>query len=137
MPQLMFLSTGVHTRIKQSSGGLAAVGCARGSLLQQLEATAAAGQQAQLAVKGPGDSSQAVIVDVGQLHALGGACSTLAVPLFCNNPGCSNVRGAAEQLLKNSSCTGRRTARYCSKVCQHQHMKQHKLAHKAVAAAQS
>jgi hypothetical protein len=135
----MFLSTGVHTRIKQSSGGLAAVGCARGSLLQQLEATAAAGQQAQLAVKGPGDSSQAVIVDVEQLHALGGASCTLAVPLFCNNPGCSNhdVRGAAEHLLKNSSCTGRRTARYCSTVCQHKHMQQHKLAHKAVAAAQS
>jgi hypothetical protein len=66
---------------------------------------------------------------VQQLSALGEALCSVAHKQSCNNPTCSNVLGPSElQLIKGRSntCSGCRTARYCSPLCMRQHWKQHR-----------
>jgi hypothetical protein len=66
---------------------------------------------------------------VQQLSALGEALCSFAHKQSCNNPTCSNVSGPSElQLVKGRSntCSGCRTARYCSPECMRQHWKQHR-----------
>jgi hypothetical protein len=73
-----------------------------------------------------------------QLHALGEACCLFAVPLFCNNPSCSNGHAPAELGLvsgRSCMCGGCRTAHYCSRLCQKQHWAKHKPVCKALVAA--
>jgi hypothetical protein len=75
-----------------------------------------------------------------QLQETGVLLSSIAVPHFCNNPGCDNLAGPSDvQLVSGRSClcAGCLTARYyCSRsCCQKQHWKQHKPVCKALAAA--
>lgn len=55
----------------------------------------------------------------------------------CNNPLCRNLEGVGEEGVaqQGSLCAVCRKARYCSKACQKQHWKQHKLVCKALAEA--
>jgi hypothetical protein len=73
---------------------------------------------------------------VQQLFDLGDALCAVAHKQSCNNPTCSNVSGPSElQLVKGRSntCSGCRTARYCSPECMRQHWKQHRPVCKALA----
>jgi hypothetical protein len=66
---------------------------------------------------------------VQKLSALGEALCSVAHKQSCNNPTCSNVLGPSElQLVKGRSntCSGCRTARYCSPECMRRHWKQHR-----------
>lgn len=72
------------------------------------------------------------------LQGLGGALSALPFSAACNNPLCTVLTGASEQLLVvggSRRCSGCQVARYCSKACQKVHWKQHKPACKAMATA--
>jgi hypothetical protein len=80
----------------------------------------------------------ATVALVQQLRGVANTTDAIAVPNFCNNPGCGNVSGVSEAALvsgRSCLCAGCRTTRYCSRVCQKQHWKQHKPACKALAAA--
>ena len=66
---------------------------------------------------------------VQKLSAVGEALCSVAHKQSCNNPTCSNVLGPSElQLVKGRSntCSGCRTARYCSPECMRRHWKQHR-----------
>jgi hypothetical protein len=73
------------------------------------------------------------------LAVLGRALSTVATPLLCNNPSCSNLDGASEVGLvskgKSKICAGCCTSRYCSRECQKVHWKLHKHVCRQLAAA--
>ena len=85
------------------------------------------------------DAVPAVLRDIQQhLLAAGRVLARFAIPQFCNNPGCVNLRGPSEeQLVRGHSCicAGCRTARYCGRVCQRAAWRQHKPVCKALAAA--
>ena len=73
---------------------------------------------------------------VQQLSLLGEALCSVAHKQSCNNPTCSNLGGPSElQLVKgrSSTCSGCRTARYCSPECMRRHWKQHRPVCKAMA----
>ena len=73
---------------------------------------------------------------VQELATLGEALCAVAHKQSCNNPTCSNLSGPSElQLVKvrSSTCSGCRTARYCSPECIRQHWKQHRPVCKALA----
>jgi hypothetical protein len=73
---------------------------------------------------------------VQQLSALGEGLCSVPHKQFCNNPTCGNISGSSElQLVKGRSntCSGCRTARYCSPECTRQHWKQHRPVCKALA----
>jgi hypothetical protein len=75
-----------------------------------------------------------------QLLATGGALSSMAVPACCNSPACGNISRTLEVSIvsgHSTKCSGCKTARYCSKVCQKAHWKQHKPVCKALSAAQA
>ena len=117
-----------------NSAALTAAGYTNPQQLQQLlQDMLAARQVAEAAT----DAAPLEML-VQQLQAVGGALTSLAVPVFCNNPACSNVSGPTElQLVSGRSClcAGCLTARYCSRACQKQHWKQHKPVCRALAAA--
>jgi hypothetical protein len=72
--------------------------------------------------------------------ALGVCLNTLAYPDACNNPCCSNMAGATERETvsgRSCLCAGCKVTRYCSRVCQKQHWKQHKPVCKALGAAEA
>jgi hypothetical protein len=100
---------------------------------QQLEALLAAQQATREEVN---DASLAALVQ--QLQATGVMLSSIAVPHFCNNPGCVNISAPTEaQLVSGRSCicAGCRIARYCGRVCQRQAWPRHKPVCKALSAA--
>jgi hypothetical protein len=75
-----------------------------------------------------------------ELHSLGKALSTLPLPSACNNPACNIVAGRHEVMLvsgRSCICAGCQVARYCGRLCQRQHWKQHKPACQMLAAAQA
>jgi hypothetical protein len=75
---------------------------------------------------------------VQQLQGLGLVLNTLAVPHACNNPACTSLAAPTELATvsrRSCMCAGCRVARYCSRVCQKQHWKQHKPVCKALAGA--
>jgi len=87
---------------------------------------------AQLAASNPVSAAAA------HLRSLGMALGSLAFPLACNNPSCSNLSGPSERALvtgRSCKCSGCRTARYCSRECSVAHWKQHKPACRRLAAA--
>jgi len=103
-------------------------------LLTALQQLSAAGKAASAST----DGEEPLKLLVKQLQAAGQALNTLPSPVSCNNPGCSSVAGPSEVQLvggRGCLCAGCRTARYCSKVCQKQHWKQHKPVCKARGAA--
>jgi ATP-dependent RNA helicase DHX37/DHR1 len=73
------------------------------------------------------------------MAVLGRALSTVATPLLCNNPSCSNLDGASEVGLvskgKSKICAGCCTSRYCSRECQTLHRQLHKHVCRKLAAA--
>lgn len=73
------------------------------------------------------------------LSELGAAFSTVASPLLCNNPSCSNLSCPSELGLvskgKSKICAGCCTSRYCSRECQKAHWRLHKPVCKQLAAA--
>jgi hypothetical protein len=92
----------------------------------------------QAAADSTSADSAALSEFVEKLQAVGAELSTFAVPHFCNNVGCSNVRGWTEAQAvggRGCLCAGCLTARYCDKLCQKQHWKLHKAVCKALAAA--
>ncbi|KAF6253232.1 hypothetical protein COO60DRAFT_1643321 [Scenedesmus sp. NREL 46B-D3] len=72
-----------------------------------------------------------------QMAALGEAlCDQFPLPHCCNNPCCVELRGVSELRLvggKGCVCGRCRTARYCSRQCQLQHLKAHKPVCKRIA----
>ena len=112
---------------------LAAASCTLQQLEQQMDMLLSAQQETQQELT---DASLTGLVR--QLQATGGMLSSIAVPHFCNNPGCGNVSGPTEvQLVSGRSCVcaGCRTARYCGRACQRAAWQQHKPVCKALAAA--
>jgi len=74
----------------------------------------------------------------GKLQDLGQGLGSVAHKHACNNPSCGSFLGVSElQLVKgrSSSCSGCRTARYCSEGCMREHWKQHRPVCRALAAA--
>jgi hypothetical protein len=74
------------------------------------------------------------------VRSMGVALSMLPFLNACNNPVCLNLAGPRElQLVSGHSCicAGCHVARYCGRLCQRQHWKQHKPACKVLAAAQA
>jgi hypothetical protein len=77
---------------------------------------------------------------VTQLQALAFALSALPIDCACNDPTCGSFLGLSEQgevMGRAHMCGGCRVARYCSKLCQTMHWKQHKAACRAMAPAQA
>lgn len=76
---------------------------------------------------------------VSLLGPLGGALSALPWSCGCNNPLCRNLEGVGEEegggKQQGSLCAVCRKSRYCSKACQKQQWKQHRLVCKALAEA--
>jgi hypothetical protein len=72
---------------------------------------------------------------VQQLSTLGVALCAVPHKQSCNNPTCGNVSGPSELHLvkgRSNTCSGCRTARYCSPECMRQHWKQHRPVCKAL-----
>jgi hypothetical protein len=102
---------------------------------QHVAATAAAVHAVAFA-EAPGVQDISGVVQ--QLFALGLCLSAVAHKQCCNNPACINLSGPSELALvkgRSNTCSGCRTARYCSTVCMKQHWKQHRPVCKALAAA--
>jgi hypothetical protein len=77
---------------------------------------------------------------VAAMRSLGIAVSNIAFPCACNNPACQQLAGPLElQLVSRRSCTcaNCRVARYCCRLCQRQHWKQHKPVCQALTAARA
>jgi hypothetical protein len=106
-------------------------------------ATTAVAAAAAVAAPTAGEAKTAVVrvCDLGwKLEALGKALSALPMDWACNNYTCGNLFGLSEQgevMGRARMCGGCRVARYCSKLCQTEHWKQHKAACKVMAAAQA
>jgi hypothetical protein len=128
-------SSATHAALAAAAtAAAAAAGWASPTFKQQLEALSAA--QQRLRQEGVTDASLAAVVQ--QLQVTGVMLSSIAVPLFCNNPACVNITGPTKvQLVSGRSCicTGCRTARYCGRGCQRQDWRQHKPVCKVLAAA--
>jgi hypothetical protein len=116
-----------------AAAGAAAAGAAAAGPAAAGAAAAAVGPAVDLA------AAQAATLElVQQLRGVANTTAAIAVPNFCNNPGCGNVSGLSEAALVSGHsclCAGCRTARYCSRVCQKQHWQQHKPVCKALTAA--
>jgi hypothetical protein len=120
-----------------SPAALAALAAAAGGDLQQFRQQLQALSAAQLALQ-EGMSEDSLAALVRQLRATGVMLSSVAVPHFCNNPGCVNISGPTDlQLVSGRSCicAGCRIARYCGRACQRLAWPQHKAVCKALAAA--
>jgi len=94
--------------------------------VQQLQALAAA-----LKAVREGDTADAAPFEAlaKPLQETGKLLSSLAVPLCCNNPVCTNISRTLEVSLvsgHSTKCSGCRVARYCDRRCQTSHWKQHK-----------
>jgi uroporphyrinogen-III synthase len=127
------MKVAVWLRDSSVAAQLAAAGYHPQHMHQQLQALLSA----QAAAQSQSDAaSRAAFAQL--LHDVGVLFSSVAVPHFCNNPGCQNLAGLSDtQLVSGRSClcAGCVTARYCSRGCQKQHWKQHKPVCKALAAA--
>jgi hypothetical protein len=122
----------------RSHAAQAALAAAAGGDLQQFRQQLEALSAAQQAVRQEGVSEDALAALVEQMHATGVMLSSVAVPHFCNNPGCVNLTGPTEvQLVSGRSCicAGCRVARYCGAGCQRQAWRKHKPVCKTLAAA--
>jgi hypothetical protein len=76
---------------------------------------------------------------VTSLGQLGSALAVLPLSCGCNNPLCRNLEGVGEEegggMQQGSLCAACRKVRYCSKACQKQQWKQHRVVCKALAEA--
>jgi len=140
---LLYCATSISSaqdwlQLSSTSAQLTAAGYSPKNLLQQLQSTAAAVQGAD-AADGLKTVPRGWVQAAAQaLKALGVTLNTLAIPHACNNPRCSNLSGPSELQLVggcSATCAGCLTGRYCSKLCQRAHWKQHKPVCKALAAA--
>lgn len=110
-----------------------------GGVLQAWEAALDRLAAADFSMLGDGKAGRdAIELLVQRLEACGQAFTSLALPVFCNNPDCDTITGASEHQLVNGKsclCAGCKTARYCGRSFQNAHWSQHKPICKALAAA--
>lgn len=123
-----------------AAGKFSAWGYDIAALMQLVAAVQGAAADANQQVEGEGVVSVDQVTQVAQgLQGLGVSLTCFAHPHACNNPSCCNVSGPSEMQLvsrRSSLCSACRTARYCGRVCQKAHYKQHKpVCEKLVAAA--
>jgi len=92
-------------------------------MLQALAAALKAVREGDTADAAPFEALAKPLQETGKL------LSSLAVPLCCNNPVCTNISRTLEVSLvsgHSTKCSGCRVARYCDRRCQTSHWKQHK-----------
>ena len=125
---------------------LSAAGFAPEAVLQQLQQLLAAVRAAQFTSSsssgGGGDmqtpDAAAYAAVVQHLQSTGMLLCALAVTCICNNPDCTNMSGLTELGTasgRSCLCGGCKVARYCGRVCQKKHWKQHKPVCAALVAA--
>ena len=134
------LAGAVQQWLRANHEELAAAGYPSDTVLPQLQQLGAA-QEVTMHVN-RGQEVTLVSIDfptpLQQLQQAGVALCSLAVPCLCNNLGCANTTGPTELSLvsgRSCICAGCQVARYCSRVCQSRHWKQHKPVCVALTAA--